>query len=93
MSCFNLSDIIATAPPPTTANMANELKALLSIITESVAVAERYVPQRQNLSQGQPIDPELRNSIFALEAACSQLCSLVARPGDVLANVSADDSF
>jgi hypothetical protein len=76
-----------------TTNIANELKALLSVITDSVAVAERFIPQRQNLKQGQPIDPELRSSIFAIEAACVQLCSLVARPSDALANVSPDSSF
>jgi hypothetical protein len=72
----------------TATSMANEMKALLSVITDSVAVAERYIPQRQNLSQGEPIDPELRTSIVVLEAACSQLCSLIARPSDTLANVS-----
>ncbi|XP_006460601.1 hypothetical protein AGABI2DRAFT_117542 [Agaricus bisporus var. bisporus H97] len=32
------------------------------------------------------MDPELRTSIYAIEAACAQLCSLIARPSDALAN-------
>jgi hypothetical protein len=51
------------------------------------AVLERNISHSEQPSQEQP-SAELRSSIYAVEAACAQLCSLVARPSDVLANVS-----
>jgi hypothetical protein len=68
------------------------VRGLLSLIVDSVGVAERYIPRREAVPQGQPIDPEFRSSIYAIQAACAQLCSLVARPSDVLANVSQHNS-
>lgn len=74
-------------------NTIDEVRGLLSLIIDSVGVAERYIPRREAAPQGQPIDPEFRSSIYAIQAACAQLCSLVARPSDVLANVSAFHSL
>ncbi|EKM76021.1 hypothetical protein AGABI1DRAFT_79240 [Agaricus bisporus var. burnettii JB137-S8] len=70
----------------TTTSVTNELRSLLSLIVDSAAIAQRHIPDREKLSQGEPIDSELRSSIFVIEAACAQLCSLIARPSDALAN-------
>jgi hypothetical protein len=67
----------------------DELRGLMAVLGNAVAVLERDTSHPEwHVSQEQPSGPELRSSIYAVEAACAQLCSLVARPGDVLANVS-----
>ncbi|XP_006460606.1 hypothetical protein AGABI2DRAFT_117546 [Agaricus bisporus var. bisporus H97] len=66
--------------------MTSELKDLLSLIVSSAGVAERCISHRGGLPDGQPMDPELRSSIYIIEAACAQLCLLVARPSDSLVN-------
>ncbi|KAF7782904.1 hypothetical protein Agabi119p4_2280 [Agaricus bisporus var. burnettii] len=68
------------------ASMTGELRSLLSLIVDSAGVAERCLSGREGLPDGQPMDPELRSSIYVIEAACAQLCSLVARPSDSLVN-------
>jgi hypothetical protein len=74
-------------------SMQGELRSLLSLIVDSAGVAERYISQREGPPQEQSIDAELRSSIYAIEAACAQLCSLIARPSDSLVNVSLEYSF
>jgi hypothetical protein len=66
----------------------SELRALLSLIVDSAGVAERYLSQEQGLEQKRRNNTELRASIYSIEAACAQLCSLIARPSDSLVNVS-----
>ncbi|EKM76020.1 hypothetical protein AGABI1DRAFT_131738 [Agaricus bisporus var. burnettii JB137-S8] len=69
-------------------SVTSELRLLLSLIGEAVNIAERYIslPREDKRAVEQPNDPELRTSICTIEAACAQLCSLVARPDDILAN-------
>ncbi|KAF7782907.1 hypothetical protein Agabi119p4_2283 [Agaricus bisporus var. burnettii] len=66
--------------------ITGELRDLLSLIVDSAGVAERCVSHREGLPDGQPMDPELRSSIYVIEAACAQLCSLIARPSGSLVN-------
>lgn len=74
-------------------SVTSELRRLLSLIGEAVNIAEHYIslPREDKRAVEQPTDPELRTSICTIEAACAQLCSLVARPGDILANVNLPD--
>lgn len=71
-------------------NTTSKLRQLLSLIGKEVEVAERYISLAGEdiRTLEQPSDPELRTSIYTIEAACAQLCCLVARPSDILANVS-----
>jgi len=62
-----------------------QLRTLLSLITNATEVAERRL---SGSAQDGHNDPELRASIYILEAACTQLVCEVARPSDVLVNVS-----
>jgi len=65
-----------------------QLRTLLSLITNATEVAERHLSGSSYSAQDGHNDPELRASIYILEAACTQLVCEVARPSDVLVNVS-----
>jgi hypothetical protein len=71
-------------------NTTTQLKRLVSLIGRGVEVAERFIsPTGEDTRTAEQLsDPELRTSIYIIEAACAQLCCLVARPSDILANVS-----
>lgn len=71
-----------------TTSRIDELRGLMVLIGNAVDVLEHDISQPKVASKEQPSDADLRSSVCTVEAACAQLCSLVARPGDVLANVS-----
>jgi hypothetical protein len=65
---------------------SSELRALLALIVNAAQTAEKHLSTPKSKSDAN--DLELRSSIYYIEAACAQLCSLVARPSDTLVNVS-----
>jgi hypothetical protein len=66
----------------------NEIKGLMAVMGNAVAILERDFSLCECGSEDVPSDPKIRSSIYAIEAACAQLSALVARPADALANVS-----
>ncbi|KAL9712332.1 hypothetical protein Ac2012v2_003569 [Leucoagaricus gongylophorus] len=62
------------------------LKALLALITNATEIVERHLSSSSSSAQDGHNDPELRASIYTIEAACAQLVCQVARPSDVLVN-------
>jgi len=64
------------------------LKALLALINNATEIVERHLSSSSSSAQDGHNDPELRASIYTIEAACAQLVCQVARPSDVLVNVS-----
>lgn len=64
-----------------------QLRTLLALIGNAVQVAERHLSNAKLSAHEQPVNPELRTSVYTIEAACAQLCALVARPSDTLMNV------
>ncbi len=70
------------------ASTSEELKRLVALIGDAAQTAEMHLSDSKPPARGQTITPELRTSIYVMEAACAQLCSLVARPSDTLVNVS-----
>lgn len=66
-----------------------QTRALLGLIGNAAQAAEKYLStvSLRSSAQEQLIDPELRISVYTIEAACAQLCALVARPSDTLVNV------
>ncbi|XP_006460604.1 hypothetical protein AGABI2DRAFT_117544 [Agaricus bisporus var. bisporus H97] len=69
-----------------TTSRIDELRGLMVLIGNAVDILEHDISQPKVASKEQPSDADLRSSVCTVEAACAQLCSLVARPGDVLAN-------
>lgn len=71
-------------------NTSEELRKLVALIGNAAQTAEKYLLDPKLSTREQTTDPELRTSIYVIEAACAQLCALVARPSDTLTNVSVD---
>jgi len=67
-----------------------QLQTLLALITNATEVVERHLASSSYSAEEGHNDPELRTSIYTIEAACAQLVCKVARPSDVLVNVSLD---
>jgi hypothetical protein len=59
------------------ATSINELRGIMAVMRDAVAVLEHNISHSEQPSQEQP-SAKLRSSIYAVEAACAQLCSLVA---------------
>lgn len=68
---------------------SEELRKLVALVGNAAQTAEKHLLDPKLPAVGQTTDPELRTSIYVMEAACAQLCALVARPSDTLTNVSA----
>lgn len=71
-----------------TASATKDIRALLTLIVDAAHIAESHLSRSGTPAREQSFDAELRSSIHTIEAACAQLCSLVARPSDTLVNVS-----
>ncbi|KXN91143.1 Sterigmatocystin 8-O-methyltransferase [Leucoagaricus sp. SymC.cos] len=67
-------------------NTNEQLKTLLTLISNACEVAGKRLASPPRSRQEEVGDPELRTSIYAIEAACAQLTTLVARPSDTLVN-------
>lgn len=71
------------------ANTSEELAKLVTLIDNATQTAKKHLLNPKPSDRGQTTDPELRNSIAVMQAACTQLCTLVTQPCDTLASVSA----
>jgi len=90
---YNILALTIGRTPYSHKNMAiqnRQLQTLLSLINNATEVVDRHLSSSSYPAQDGHNDPELRVSIYTIEAACSQLVCEVARPSDVLVNVSFD---
>ncbi|KAF9452281.1 S-adenosyl-L-methionine-dependent methyltransferase [Macrolepiota fuliginosa MF-IS2] len=62
-----------------------QLRALVGLIGDAAQAIEKQLSTSKSTKE-LPADPELRASIYTIEAASAQLCNLVARPSDSLVN-------